>query len=239
MPRRALREAETMAVEITWLGHATWQIKTGQHTILIDPFLDDSPTAPVKSQDVSPDFILVSHGHFDHVGDAAQIAARTGATVISNYEICTWLAKQGVSNTIGMNLGGGANVPFGRVKLTLAFHSSQLPDGSNGGNPSGFLLTLLDGKRLYFACDTGLFGDMQMIGAGGLDLAVVPIGDLFTMGPDDALEAVKLLRPRKVAPSHFNTWPPIAQDAQAWAAQVRAQTQTEPVVLKPGQSLTL
>jgi L-ascorbate metabolism protein UlaG (beta-lactamase superfamily) len=229
-----------MPVTLTWLGHASWQLRTERHTILVDPFLDDSPNAPVKANDVAADFILVSHGHFDHIADAAKIANRTGATVVSNYEITTWLAKQHeVKNTVGGNLGGGADLAFGRVKLTLAFHSSSLPDGSNGGNPCGFLLSLSSGQRIYFACDTGLFGDMSLIGAGGLDLAVLPIGDLFTMGPEDALEAVKLLKPKRVIPSHYNTWPPIAQDAEKWAARVRAETAAEAVVLKPGGTLTL
>lgn len=225
------------SLELTWLGHAAWQLKAGEHTLLIDPFLDDSPTAPVKSGDVQADYILVSHGHFDHIADAAKIANRCGATVISNYEITTWLASQhGVKQTLGGNLGGGMALPFGRVQLTLAFHSSSLPDGSNGGNPCGFLLTLKDGRRLYFACDTALFGDMARLGALGLELAVLPIGDLFTMGPDDALEAVKLLSPRYVVPSHYNTWPPIAQNPHAWAQRVREQTSSQPVVLAPGTS---
>jgi L-ascorbate metabolism protein UlaG (beta-lactamase superfamily) len=228
-----------MAIELRWLGHASWELKTGTHTILLDPFLDDSPTAPMKAKDASADFILVSHGHFDHIADAAKIANRTGATVISNYEITTWLAKQGVKNTVGGNLGGGVNLPFGRVKLTLAFHSSALPDGSNGGNPCGFLITLGSGERIYFACDTGLFGDMALIGAGGLDVAVLPIGDLFTMGPDDALEAVKLLKPKRVVPSHYSTWPPIQQDARAWAERVRKDTGCEAVVVDPGGTVTL
>lgn len=229
-----------MPLELTWLGHATWQLKTDQHTILIDPFLDDSPTAPVKAQDVVADFILVSHGHFDHIADAAKIANRTGATVVANYEIATWLAKNhGVKNTLGGNLGGSANLSFGRVKFTLAFHSSSLPDGANGGNPCGFLLTFASGQKVYFACDTALFGDMAAIGAAGLDLAVLPIGDLFTMGPDDALAAVKLLKPRRVVPSHFNTWPPIEQDANQWASRVRQETTTDATILTPGSSLTL
>jgi L-ascorbate metabolism protein UlaG (beta-lactamase superfamily) len=123
------------------------------------------------------------------------------------------------------------------VKLTLAFHSSALPDGSNGGNPCGFLVTLTGGPKIYFACDTGLFGDMALIGAGGLDVAVLPIGDLFTMGPDDALEAVKLLKPKKVIPSHYGTWPPIAQDAQKWAERVRTETKAEAIVAKPGEAI--
>jgi L-ascorbate metabolism protein UlaG (beta-lactamase superfamily) len=227
-------------MELTWLGHATWLLKTGSHTILLDPFLDDSPTAPIKADKVAADFILLSHGHFDHVADCAKIAKRTGALVISNYEICTWLAGQGVSKTLGHNLGGGSQHPFGRVQLTIAHHSSQLPDGSNGGNPSGFLLTLPAEKlRIYFACDTGLFYDMKLIGSAGLDLAVLPIGDLFTMGPDDALSAVNLLHPKHVIPSHFNTWPPIAQDAPAWAERVKAETQAVPHVLKPGETFKL
>lgn len=229
-----------MTIELTWLGHASWQLKTGQHTILVDPFLDDSPTAPLKAHEVAADFILVSHGHFDHIADAAKIANRTGATVVSNYEITTWLAKQhGVKNTVGGNLGGGVNLAFGRAKLTLAFHSSSLPDGSNGGNPCGFLLSLAGGEKIYFACDTALFGDMALIGAAGLDVAVLPIGDLFTMGPDDALEAVKLLKPKRVVPSHFSTWPPIQQDAHAWAERVKKETSSEPVVLAPGKTLTI
>jgi len=229
-----------MSLDLTWLGHASWQLNTGEHKILIDPFLDDSPTAPMKAKDVAADFILVSHGHYDHIADAAKIANRTGATVVSNYEITTWLAKHhGVKNTVGGNLGGGTNLLFGRVKLTLAFHSSSLPDGNNGGNPSGFLLSLIGGQKVYFACDTGLFGDMALIGGVGLDLAVLPIGDLFTMGPDDALEAVKLLKPKKVVPSHYNTWPPIAQDAEKWAQRVRAETKSEPIVVAPGGTVKI
>jgi L-ascorbate metabolism protein UlaG (beta-lactamase superfamily) len=226
-----------MAIEITWLGHASWKVKRGDATILIDPFFDDSPTSPVKAKQVDGNYILVSHGHFDHCADAASIANRCGATIVSNYEITTWFAtKHGVKNTVGMNLGGGIQLPFGRVQLTLAFHSSQLPDGANGGNPCGFLLKLA-GANVYFACDTALFSDMQLIGKHGLDVAVVPIGDVFTMGPDDALEAVKLLRPKLAIPSHFNTWPPIAQDADQWAERVRKETTSNAQVLTPGQAI--
>lgn len=227
-----------MATTLRWLGHACWLISTGDTTILLDPFLNDSPTSPVKADGVKPDFVLVSHGHFDHVADAATIAKRTGAMVVANYEITEWLGRQGVKNVVAMNLGGNVDLPFGRVKMTIAHHTSMLPDGSNGGSPCGYRLTLPDGK-VYFACDTALFSDMKLIGAGGLDLAVLPIGDLFTMGPDDALEAVKLLAPRRVVPSHYNTWPPIAQDAAAWAARVKQETKTEPVVVEPGGTVTL
>jgi L-ascorbate metabolism protein UlaG (beta-lactamase superfamily) len=225
-------------MELTWLGHACWLITSGKHQILVDPFLDDSPTAPMKSTGVAPHFILVSHGHFDHVGDAAKIALRTGATVAANFEICTWLEKQGVKHCEPMNIGGGITLPFGRVQMTPAIHSSTLPDGASGGNAGGFVLTLADGK-IYFACDTALFSDMEQIGAGGIDLAVLPIGDRFTMGPDDALSAVKLIKPRRVAPSHYNTWPPIVQDAAGWAARVTRETSAEPIVVEPGGKFKL
>ncbi len=227
-----------MATELTWLGHGSWSIAAGEETILLDPFLDDSPVAPVKADDVAADFILVSHGHFDHVADVEKIAQRTGATVISNFEICEWFTAKGVQQTHAMNLGGGFDFPFGRVKMTIAHHTSMLPDGANGGNPAGFVVALPEGN-VYFACDTGLFLDMKLIGACGLALAALPIGDNFTMGPDDALEAVKLLEPKRVVPVHNQTWPVIAQDAQAWAARVKAETPAEPVVLEPGGKIVL
>ncbi len=229
-----------MTAELTWLGHGTWLIETAGKRIVLDPFLDDNPAAPLRAADVQADYLLVSHGHFDHVGDAAAIAQRTGATVVANYEITAWLqARHAVPNVLGMNLGGGVQLPFGHVKMTLAFHSSMLPDGSNGGSPGGFLLTLAGGQRIYFACDTGVFEDMRRIGAAGIDLAVLPIGDLFTMGPEDSLEAIRLLQPKRVAPAHFNTWPPIAQDVQAWAARVRQTTAAEPVVVQPGGKIVV
>src|SRR5687767_11331586 len=212
-----------MATTITWFGHNAWSIEAGGKTILVDPFLDESPTSPVKARDVAADFILLSHGHSDHVGDTVAIAKRTGATVITNFEVGEWLGKKGVDGgkIIGMNPGGGIRQPFGHVKFTVAHHSSSMPDGSYGGVPGGFLLTLTE-ARLYFACDTALFLDMKLIGGGGLDLAVLPIGDLYTMGPDDSIDAINLLKPRRVAPCHYNTWPPIAQDADAWADRVKS-----------------
>jgi L-ascorbate metabolism protein UlaG (beta-lactamase superfamily) len=227
-----------MATELTWLGHGSWSMASGGHAVLLDPFLDDNPTSPVKADEVRADFILVSHGHADHVSDAEKIARRTGAMVIANFEICQWLAARGVEKTHAMNLGGGYDHPFGRVKMTMAQHTSMLPDGANGGNPCGFLVSFPEGN-VYFACDTGLFYDMKLIGAAGIALAALPIGDNFTMGPDDALEAVRLLGPRRVVPVHANTWPVIAQDAGAWARRVRAETDAEPVVLEPGGKIVL
>lgn len=228
-----------MTTELTWLGHGGWAISSGSHHILLDPFLDQSPTAPCQANDLAADFILVSHGHFDHIADVPAIASRTEAQVIANFEICQWLEhKHQVKNTLGMNLGGGVNLPFGRVKLTIAHHSSQLPDGSDGGNPGGFLVSFPEGN-VYFACDTALFSDMQLIGKQSVALAVLPIGDLFTMGPDDAIEATKFIQPQRVAPAHYNTWPPIAQDAHAWAEKVKQQTNAVPIVLRPGEKITL
>ena len=225
---------------ITWLGHNAWSIETGGKTILVDPFLNDSPTAPLKADHVKADFILLSHGHADHVGDTIAIAKRTGAPVIANFEVTEWLKKKGVADdkVVPMNPGGGREQPFGHVKFTIAHHSSSMPDGSYGGVPGGFLLTL-PGARVYFACDTALFLDMKLIGGGGLDLAVLPIGDAYTMGPEDSLDAIKILNPKRVAPCHYNTWPEIAQDAKAWAERVRSHTAAEPVVLEPGESITL
>src|SRR5262249_37118950 len=150
---------ELTMTEITWLGHSCFSIATGKHTLLVDPFLDDNPAAPVKSGEVKADFILITHGHGDHIADAVKIANRTGATTVSSYEISLWLAKQGVKETVGMNHGGATTLPFGRVKMTIAHHSSVLPDGTYGGNPAGFLLTLPETK-IYIAGDTALFGDM-------------------------------------------------------------------------------
>ena len=228
-----------MSIKITWYGHNAWLVQVDDHKILIDPLLNDSPTSPVKADDVSADYILLSHGHGDHVGDTVSIAKRTGATVVTNYEISLWLAGQGIDSghTIGMNPGGSIDLPFGSVKMTDAVHSSSLPDGSYGGVAMGMILSANE-KRIYFACDTALFSDMQLVGTP-LDLAVLPIGDLFTMGPDDSVEAVKLLDPDSVLPCHYNTWPPIEQDAAAWAAAVSSQTKAKPVVLEPGESFTL
>lgn len=225
-----------MTHTLTWYGHSTLGLETAGLHLLIDPFFNGNPSAPLGAGDVQADYLLVTHGHGDHVGDTVAIAARTGATVIANFEVCNWLSAQGVEKTHAQHLGGGFQYPFGYLKLTLALHGSAMPDASYGGNPAGFLLTLNDGQKIYFAGDTGLFGDMRLIGEEGVSLALLPIGDNYTMGPDDALRAVKLLQPKYVIPIHFSTWGLIQQDASAWAAQVTRETGAQARVLAPGQT---
>ena len=226
-----------MSNTFIWYGHATHGLVTDGYKLVIDPFFSGNPTASTSPEAVEADFILISHGHSDHLGDAVAIAKRTSAMIITVHEIAGWFNRQGLDKVHGQHLGGGYKHPFGYLKLTLAMHGSGLPDGSYGGNPCGFLLTTNDGKRIYMAQDTGLFGDMKLIGEEGIDLAVLPIGDNYTMGPDDALRAVKLIQPKTVVPIHYNTFDVIKQDARAWAARVEKETSAKVVVLKPGESL--
>jgi L-ascorbate metabolism protein UlaG (beta-lactamase superfamily) len=227
-----------MSLKITWYGHAALGLEIDNYHILVDPFLTGNPAATITADKVPADFILITHGHSDHIGDTAQIAKRTNATVISNFEIADWFEKKGVKSH-GQHIGGGFNHPFGYTKLTQALHGSALPDGSNGGNPAGFLITTKGGLKVYLAGDTGLFGDMRLIGEEGLDLAVIPIGDNYTMGPDDALRAVKLLEPKHVIPIHYNTFDLISQDGKAWATRVTQETGAKVHVLKPGETFVL
>jgi L-ascorbate metabolism protein UlaG (beta-lactamase superfamily) len=227
-------------MRITYFGHSCFLVETARARLVLDPYLTGNPACPIKTADVPCDYILVSHGHEDHVGDALALARRCGATIIGNYEISEYFAAQG-AKTHGLNPGGGHDFPFGRVKLTLAHHSSSL--GENPlvpvylGSPCGLLITT-EGKHLYHAGDTALFLDMQLIGRVGLDLAMLPIGDNFTMGPDDALEALGLLKPRLTVPMHYNTWPVIAQDAADFARRADLKGHTVRP-LKPGESLEL
>ena len=227
-----------MATPVTFLGHGTFLVETNGTRVLIDPFLTGNPAASTTADDVPADVIILSHGHGDHVGDAIDVANRTGALVIANHEIVEWLTGQGLTNTHAQHIGGQHAFEWGTLKLTIAHHGSMLPDGANGGNPCGLLLKLADGN-IYHAADTGLFLDMKLIGEEGIDLAILPIGDNFTMGPDDALRAVKLIEPKRVIPDHYNTWPLIAQDAGAWAERVRAETSAEALVLESGESCEL
>lgn len=227
-----------MSIKITWYGHSALALEVGGYKLLVDPYFTGNPVASISADKVTPDYILVTHGHFDHVGDAAAIAKRTGAMVISNFEIAEWMRKQGVPNTHEQHIGGGHDFPFGNLKLTTAFHGSGLPDGTNGGNPAGFLLTPKDGKKIYVSGDTGLFSDMKLIGQEGIDVAFVPIGDNYTMGPEDAYKAVELIMPKHIIPIHYNTWELIAQDAGKWAERV-SKLGVKVHVLKPGESITI
>lgn len=220
-----------MSISITWHGHATFSLNVKGTKIVVDPFFaGNNPAAKVAVSDVSADFILQTHGHADHIADTLSLAKRTGAQVICNAEIAGWISRQGHENCHAMNTGGGYNFPFGRVKMTPALHSSGLPDGSYGGDPGGFLLTI-DDTKIYIAGDTALFSDMGLIGVNGLDVAILPIGDNFTMGPKDSLIALEYLNPKVVIPCHFNTWPIIAIDIEAWTAQVHEKSAVKPIVL--------
>ena len=226
-------------MKIIYYGHSTFLIETSTHRLLIDPFLTGNPQATTTAAEISCDYILLSHGHEDHTADAAEIARANQATIIANYEIAEYFSSQGLT-THGMNPGGGFDFPFGRVALTPAIHTSSLNAGANPiylGTACGIVIEA-EGKRIYHAGDTALFSDMKLIGRHGLDLALLPIGDNFTMGPADALDALAFLAPKLAVPMHFNTWPPITQDAAAFA-QAAAARQRAVKVLSPGQSLKI
>lgn len=224
-----------MAVRLTFHGHAAWSVDADGVKILMDPFLSGNPLADVGPDDVEAEYILITHAHGDHIGDAVAIAKRTGATVVSNFEIANWFGAQGV-NAHPLHLGGGKEFPFGRVELTLAHHGSSFPDGGYGGNPAGIILKA-GGKTIYNAGDTALFYDMKLIGEMHTpDVALLPIGDNFTMGPEAALKAVELIRPRRVIPMHYNTFELISQDAQVFARRCKDEVGVECTVLKPGES---
>lgn len=227
-----------MSLVFTWYGHAAIDLYTAGKHVLVDPYLSRNPKASISAEDVPADYILVTHGHGDHLGDTLAIAKRTGATAISVAEISNYLSGKGIE-AHAQHIGGGFKYPFGYLKLTNALHGSALPDGAYGGNPCGFLLTTTEGKKVYLAGDTGLFSDMKLIGDEGIDLAALPIGDNYTMGPADAVRAVELLRPKQVVPIHYNTFELIMQDPYAWKKEVESRTATQVAVLEPGQSLTL
>ncbi len=224
-----------MTVRLTYCGHSCFLVEGGGARLIVDPFLAGNPRASVGPDEVEVDYVLVSHAHGDHLGDAFPIARRTGATLVANHEIATRAAAEGVA-AHGMHIGGGRDFPFGRLELTIAHHGSSFPDGSYGGNPCGFVLEI-EGKRLYHACDTGLFYDMKLIGELGLEVAILPIGDNYTMGPRDALRAVRLLGPKVVIPIHYDTFDLIAQDVGAFARAVEAETPARCVPLSPGETL--
>jgi L-ascorbate metabolism protein UlaG (beta-lactamase superfamily) len=224
--------------KLTWHGHSCFSLETDEGIrILFDPFLDDNPVADIKAADIEKlDFILVSHGHSDHFPETIPLAKRTGATVISTFELVTFCQSKGVEKGHGMNIGGGYQFPFGRVKLTPALHTGSIAGDDEGTYTTdccGFLLTLNSGKRLYHAGDTALISDMQLL-EGSVDIALLPIGDNFTMGPEDAARAVNLIRPITTIPMHYNTWELIAQDPNEFLRMVGGHSDVR--VLKPGGS---
>ncbi|MBL4678381.1 MAG: metal-dependent hydrolase [Mucilaginibacter sp.] len=196
-------------MKLTYYGQSALELVVDGKTLLFDPFITGNPLA--KDIDVAalkPDYILVSHGHGDHVGDLVDIAKRTGAKVICIAEIANWLGNQGVENVHGMNIGGGFNFDFGRVKMVNAVHSSALPDGSNGGNPAGFVI-YGGGKTIYFAGDTALTYDMKLMADDNIDWALLPIGDNYTMGADDAIKAAAFVNCKNIVGVHYDSFPVI------------------------------
>lgn len=227
-----------MAVQFTWLSHSTFLFDISGHKAITDPFLTGNDLAPRQAEDIDVELILLSHAHNDHVADVIPIAQRTGAKVVSTFEMMNWFSQKGLDNLAPINTGGTFKGEFLTAKWTIAFHSSSFADGAYGGMPHGFVITA-EAKKLYFAGDTGLFGDMTLIGEEGLDVAFLPIGDTFTMGPEDSIKAIKLLKPRYVVPMHYNTFPLIVQDVVHWAEMVNRETNAQPIVLDPGSSHTL
>lgn len=226
---------------LQYLGHSAFQLEAEGVIVAIDPFLTGNPKASHAEKNLHPQTILLTHAHNDHVGDTVAIAKRTGAKVIATFELGEWLLSQGVTGAVPANHGGTVAFEGGTVKLVPAWHTSSYFDGKTfvaPGIPAG-LVVRFGGKTAYFAGDTCLFGDMALIGgeAGGLDLAVLPIGDHFTMGPADAVRAATLLKPGLVVPCHYGTFPPIEQDAAAFAANVEAEVGCRCVPLQPGETL--
>ncbi|MCP8967444.1 metal-dependent hydrolase [Ectobacillus ponti] len=227
-------------MKVSYHGHSVVKIETNGKTIIIDPFITGNPKTDLQASELRVDAILLTHGHGDHVGDTVELAKRNDAVVVAPFELATVLGWQGVK-THPMHIGGAHAFDFGTVKFTLAFHGSSLEDHAAKtltytGMPSGILFTAED-KTIYHAGDTALFMDMQLIGSrNSIDVAFLPIGDNFTMGPDDAVLAAEWLKAKRVVPMHYNTFPLIEQDAQAFAGRLAEGVGT---VLAPGEAIEL
>lgn len=226
-------------MKVSYHGHSVVKIETNGKTILIDPFITGNELCDLDAETVKADVILLTHGHNDHVGDTVEIAKRNDALVVALNELAIYLGRKGIT-THGMNLGGAYEFDFGRVKYTQAFHGSSYEEEDGTfiytGMPGGILFSA-EGKTIYHLGDTGLFSDLKLIGEmNDIDLAFIPIGDNFTMGPKDALIAADFIRAKKVVPVHYNTFPVIKQDADAFANQVKTG---KGVALKVGETIVL
>jgi L-ascorbate metabolism protein UlaG (beta-lactamase superfamily) len=223
-------------LQLRFLGHSACELTDGKTTLLIDPFLTGNPVCPIRAEELTPQYILLTHFHGDHVGDTEAIAKRTGATVITTYEGANQLSEKGVK-VHGMSLGGKAHFDFGMVRVTMAFHGS----GVAGGHAAGFVIHM-NGKRIYHAGDTCLFSDMKLLNGvieqPGIDVALLPVGDNFTMGPEEAAIATDWIGPKVVIPIHWGTFPMLLQDPAEFASRVVQAGKTKPVILKPGESYT-
>ena len=223
-------------MKVTYYGHACFAAQVANRTLLFDPFITGNELAKaIDVRQIPADYILISHAHADHLADAADIARRTEATIVSNYEITVWFGKQGLEKAHPLNHGGGWRFDFGRVKFVNAIHSSSFPDGSYGGNPGGFVIESAEGS-FYYSGDTALTMDMKLIGESTrLLFAALPIGDNFTMGVDDAIKAAEFVRCQEVLGLHYNTFPPIKIDPPAAIEQFKAARQHLRLLL-PGES---
>jgi L-ascorbate metabolism protein UlaG (beta-lactamase superfamily) len=224
-----------MAVDVRWLGHAAFELRADGATVLVDPFLTGNPAAAVSADELAPDAILLSHGHADHYGDTVDIAKRAGATVVAIVELANEIGAQGV-DVRDPNLGGTAKFDWGRVKLVPAWHTAVSPSGTPH-TPAGLLIFMGD-RVIYHLGDTALFSDMQLIARRGdpVDLALVPIGGHYTMDRFDAVTAVEFVNPQQVIPCHYNTFPPVETDVQAFKSDVQNAGFSEVVVLEPGDT---
>jgi L-ascorbate metabolism protein UlaG (beta-lactamase superfamily) len=221
-------------MELRFLGHAAFALSDGGTTVLVDPFLTGNPRAAASADELDATTILLTHGHADHLGDTVAIAQRTGATVVAIVELANEIGAQGV-DVRDPNLGGTETFDWGTVKLVPAWHTAVSPSGT-AHTPAGLLIDFV-GTTIYHVGDTCLFSDLQLVGRGRqIDVALVPIGGHYTMDRHDAVEAVKLIGAKTVVPIHYDTFPPIETDAQAFKAEVEAQTSSTVAVLAPGES---